>query len=176
MLQNINKAYWVVLLIIGVIVGVIAGFIGPNVVQQVAFKHSGTFLVLTPFISNILTFIAFGLFILFCIGMIFEDKIWNYIGILFLVASIGMGYYASFGNYTLISNNDITFKKQMSENVYRWDEITEVAYLHETQDPIYKIQLFFENGKEEVLEINRQHVQEFYKIQRKFIKNNLNYY
>ncbi|MCC3356054.1 hypothetical protein [Bacillus sp. REN16] len=169
MLQNINKAYWVVLLIISTIVGVISGFIGPNLVQQVLFKHSGTFLVLTPFISNIFTFIAFGFFILFCIGMIVENKIWNYIGILFLVASIGTGYYASVANYTLISNNDITFKKQMSEDVYKWDEITEVAYLHESQDPIYKIQLIFENGKEELLEINRQHIQEFYRIQQKFI-------
>ncbi|MEH7222227.1 hypothetical protein V7112_00325 [Bacillus sp. JJ1566] len=117
LLQRIDKAYWVVLLIISIIIGVIFGFIGPNFIHHFFFKHGDTFLVLTPFISSILMFIAVGFFILFCIGMIVENKGWNYIGILFLVCSIGMGYYAGFGNYTLISNNEIIFIESMSESI-----------------------------------------------------------
>ncbi|MEH7234656.1 hypothetical protein [Bacillus sp. JJ1562] len=176
MLQRIDKGYWVVLLIISIIIGVIVGFIGPSLIHHFFFKHGDTFLVLTPFISSILMFVAVGFFILFCIGMIFENKVWNYIGILFLVFSISMGYYASFGNYTLISKNEITFKKSMSESIYKWDEIKEAAYINETQEPVKRIHLVFENGKEETLEINRQYVQEINKIQQTFIQNDIQFY
>ncbi|MDR4890270.1 hypothetical protein RGU12_22470 [Fredinandcohnia sp. QZ13] len=176
MLQRIDKAYWVVLLIISIIVGVIVGFIGPTIFHHIFFKNGDTFLVLTPSISNIFMFIAVGFFILFCIGMIVENKKWNYVGILFLVCSIAMGYYASFGNYTLISNNEITIKKSMSEKVYKWDEIKEVAYINETEEPVKRIHLILENGKEETLEINRQYVQELNKIQQKFIQNDIMFY
>ncbi|WP_449539695.1 hypothetical protein [Ferdinandcohnia sp. Marseille-Q9671] len=173
MLQKIDKTYWVALLVITVILSFILGFIGPQFLHLVLFKHGTTFLVLTPIISNILMFIAFAFFVLFCIGMLFENKAWNYIGILFLIAALGMGYYAGFGNYTLISNNEITFRKSMSESTYNWNDIKEATYSNSTQEPTKKIKLLFENGKVETLEIQKSYVQEVNKIQQKFIQNDI---
>ncbi|MFS0864875.1 hypothetical protein [Fredinandcohnia sp. 179-A 10B2 NHS] len=130
MLKNIDKTYWVVLLIIGGITGVLYGFLGPDLIHNTLFKHGDTFWVITPPIANTTMFVAVGFFVLFCIGMIFENKKWNYAGIFFLVVSISLGYYANFGVYTLVSDQEITFKN-ITKEVYQWDDIKEAIYIDE---------------------------------------------
>ncbi|MFT4414184.1 hypothetical protein ACLM5H_10020 [Fredinandcohnia humi] len=154
MLQKIDKTYWVVLLIIGGIIGILSGYIGPDLIHQIFFKHGDTFWVITPFSANIFMFVATGFFVLFCIGMIYKNKVFNYIGIMFFVFSIATGCYALLGNYILVSMNDITTVKSMTNEVYEWNEITEATYLDKYVSDGRKIQLTFQDGKEETLEIN----------------------
>jgi len=130
MLKKIDKTYWVVLLIIGGITGVLSGFFGPDLIHNTLFKHGDTFWVITPSSANISMFVAAGFFILFCIGMIFVNKKWNYVGIIFLVLSILLGYYANFGNYTLVSEHEIIFKN-ITKDVYQWDDIKQAIYVEE---------------------------------------------
>ncbi|WP_077617551.1 hypothetical protein [Bacillus sinesaloumensis] len=160
MLEKIDKAYWVVLLIISLIVGIILGFIGPNMIHHILFKHGETFYVLTPFLSNILMLVAVGCFVLFCIGMLFEKKKWNYTGLGFLVISILISYFANFGNYTLFSEQDITFKKMLTKEVYHWKDIQEASLIEEyikkgntTVGGNKQFYFTFTNNKEVELEI-----------------------
>ncbi|QOR67190.1 hypothetical protein IM538_03310 [Cytobacillus suaedae] len=154
MLHKINKTYWVVLLIISVVIGFLAGIIGPDLVHHTYFKHDDTFMVITPFSANISMFIAAGFFVLFCIGMIFEKKIWNYVGILFLLLSIATGYYSLAGNYTLVSLDEITIVKSMQKEVYSWNEIADATYLDKYKSNGRELHLIFNDGFEKTIEID----------------------
>ncbi|MBE4909131.1 hypothetical protein IMZ08_13770 [Bacillus luteolus] len=154
MLHKIDKTYWVVLLIIGVVIGFLSGLAGPDLVHHTYFKHDDTFMVITPFAANILMFIAAGFFILFCIGMIFEKKVWNYVGILFLLLSIAMGYISLAGNYTLVSLDEITIVKSLQKEEYGWNEIAEATYLDEYQYDGRELHLIFNDGNEKTIEID----------------------
>lgn len=155
MLHKINKTYWVVLLIIGVIIGFFAGLFGPDLVHHTYFKHDDTFMVITPFAANKFMYIAAGFFVLFCIGMIFEKKVWNYVGMLFLLLSIATGYFSLAGNYTLVSLDEITIVESLQKDVYGWNEIAEATYLDEYQYNGRELHLTFNDGKEKTIEIDR---------------------
>ncbi|THE09843.1 hypothetical protein E1I69_20800 [Bacillus timonensis] len=141
----------------------LSGFIGPNLIHNILFKHGDTFWVITPFSSNIFMFVAAGFFILFCIGMIFESKMWNYAGGLFLLISIILGYYANFGNYTLVSEHAITIKN-ITKGVYQWDDIKEAIYIEEgykkegnlTVEGDKMFHLTFKDNKEETFEVSNR--------------------
>ncbi|MBO0992907.1 hypothetical protein [Bacillus sp. SD088] len=152
MLQKVEKIYWVILLIISFIFWIVIGGVGPNFIHHLIFKHGDTFLVLTPFLSNTFMFIAVGCLIIFFIGMIFEKKVWNLVGISFLIISIFISYYA-LTRYTLISTHQITFKKNpFTKDSYTWGEINEATFLGPKQDPTRKIRLSFKDEKEGNLE------------------------
>ncbi|QOR64788.1 hypothetical protein IM538_13070 [Cytobacillus suaedae] len=169
-----DKVFWLVLLIIVFISGTSSGFFGPNLVQFVLFKHGDTFLILTAFLANILTFVATGFFTLFCIGMLSYNKKLNYLGILFLVVSITTGYLSNLGYYTLVSDEGIVISN-ITKQTYSWTDITEAAYIDKNNEPLRKIHLTFNDGKEETLEINKVLVQEIGRIQQKFLKNDINF-
>ncbi|MBE4909132.1 hypothetical protein IMZ08_13775 [Bacillus luteolus] len=173
MRQIDRDTYWLVLLIIGGLSGLISSFIGPNLLHFLMFQSGDTILVQTPFLTNILTFIATGIFVMACIGMILERKIWTYAGTLLLVVSIAIGCYANLGYYTLVSYNDITIKNHMLEEKYNWEEIEEAKVIDNTNESIKKIQLTFKNGKEELLEINRVHASEIRTIRNMFLHYNI---
>lgn len=159
MLEKIDKTYWVVFLIIGGITGAISGMIGPDLVHHTFFKHDDTFMVITPFSANISMFIAAGFFVLFCIGMIFSKKVWNYVGILFLVLSIATGCFALMGNYTLVSMNDITVVKSMQKEVYKWNDITKATYLDDDYESNGReLHLTLKDGYEDTLEIDNLNI------------------
>jgi len=158
MLQKIDKTYWVVLLIIGGITGLTLGFIGPNVIHHLLFKHGDTLFVVTPFYANVLMIIATVFFVLFCIGMIIENKVWNYVGILLLVLSIALGYFAVGGNYNIISRNDITIVKSLTKDVYEWNEISEATYLDEFEYGDRTMHFTFKDGNEETIEISKIYI------------------
>lgn len=168
MLQTDRDTYWLVILIIGGISGIICSLLGPNLIHFLLFKSEDTFLVITPFLSNILTFLATIIFVMACIGMILDRKVSTYVGILFLVVSITIGCFGNFGYYTLISYEDITLKKHMSEEIYKWEDIKEAKSIDVTNASIKKIQLTFIDGNEEILEINRVYGGEIRIIQNMF--------
>lgn len=151
MLQKINKTYWVILLIIGVVIGFLAGLAGPNVIHHTFFKHDETFFVITPYSANIYMFVAAGFFVLFCIGMILSKKAWNYLGLLCLVLSIAAGSFSLLGNYTLVSLDDITVVKSMKKEVYEWNDITEATYLDKYESDGRELHLTFNDGYEKTI-------------------------
>ena len=173
MFREVETIVWVVILIIGLIIGMIFGFIGPNLLHLILFKQGGTFLIQTPFISNILMFVAVGLFVLFCIGMMLKNKIWNFIGLLFLIISIIVSSYANLGYYTLFTDDGITIKNHMNKEIYRWDEITEAVDISPYNEAYKLIQLTFDNSKRETFKINRTNGAEFSKIRQKLSQNDI---
>lgn len=163
MLEKIDKTYWVVLLIIGGITGVLSGFFGPDLIHNTLFKHGDTFWVITPTIANTTMFVAAVFFVLFCIGMIFENKKWNYAGIFFLLISITLCYYANFGVYTLVSDHEITLKN-LTKDVYQWDDIKQAIYIDEgykkeeniTVEGDKKFHLTFKDNKDVTFDISNR--------------------
>lgn len=154
--QDRVKVFWIIILIIGLIMGVILTLIGPNIVNFVFFEHSNNFLVVTPFIANILVGIAT---ILFCVAsafMITEKKVIKGVATVVLITSLVV-LYSGFTNYTIFSTEDITVKTPFSKTVYDWGDLEAASKTNIIEDErtgvdAIEFKFTFSNG--EIIEIS----------------------